>query len=151
MNAFWNTVFSLFFVALVAYTLVWLSGQGLLVVDIPVFHLALLSLATFRLVRLFSYDHITGFVRTWLGRYPEGTFLGTGGRLLGCPWCTGMWFAFLVYVGYATIPQVVLPIALILSIAAMGSLLQLFANLLGWSAEAKKQKAQDRKEPGSCG
>ncbi len=142
MHAFWNILFSLFFVALIGASFSWLSDNGLLVIDIPAFHLVLLSLATFRLVRLFSYDHITDFVRSWLDRYGDHTFLGTGARLLGCPWCTGMWFAFLAYVGYAAFPQVTLPLALILSIAGIASLLQLLANLIGWSAEGRKKSVE---------
>lgn len=142
MHAFWNFLFTVFFIALAAFSFFWLSGQGLLITDIPVFHLALLSFATFRLVRLFTYDHITDPIRSWLAQHHEGTFLGTGGHLLKCPWCTGMWFAFLAYVGYAAIPQIVLPIVLILSIAGLASLLQLLANLVGWTAEERKQRVE---------
>lgn len=142
MHAFWNLIFTVFFIALAAFSFSWLSGQGLLVADIPAFHLVLLSFATFRLVRLFTYDHIMEPVRSWLSRFQERTFLGTGAALLKCPWCTGMWFAFLAYVGYAAIPSVVLPIALILSIAGIASLFQLLANLIGWSAEEKKQRVE---------
>ena len=140
MNALWNFLYSLFFLGLMAYAYVWLLGENLLVLDIPLLHLALLSLATFRLIRLFSYDHITDYLRSGLSRFGKGTFLGTAGQLLGCPWCTGVWFAFLAYVAYAVVPTIVIPLALILSISALASFLQLLANLIGWSAEEKKQR-----------
>ena len=139
MHALWNIFFSLFFLVLIALSFAWLAGEGRLVADMPFLHILLLSLATFRLTRLFSYDHITAFLRDWLARYGEHTFLGTAGALLRCPWCTGVWFAFLAYVGYAAMPALVLPLALILAIAAIGSTLQIYANLIGWKAEAKKR------------
>ncbi|HRH55919.1 MAG TPA: DUF1360 domain-containing protein [Candidatus Paceibacterota bacterium] len=139
MKAFWNILYSVFFIGLITVAFLWLSERGQLIADIPVFHLVLLSLATFRLVRLFTYDHITDYLRDWVRTRREDSFLGTAGSLLGCPWCTGMWFAFLAYVGYAAAPAVVLPLALILSIAAAASLFQLVANLIGWSAEATKR------------
>lgn len=142
MHAIWNLFFTVFFVWLLTMSFFWLSDQGLLIADIPAFHLVLLSIATFRLVRLFTYDHIMEPIRSWLSGFQERTFLGTGAALLKCPWCTGMWFAFLAYVGYAAIPNVVLPVALILSIAGVASLFQLLANLIGWSAEEKKQRVE---------
>jgi hypothetical protein len=144
MNALWNILFTAFFLALVAYALIWLTVTGQLVLFIPAFHLLLLSLATFRLIRLFSYDHITAWLRDWLSGKEEGTFLGTAGRLLTCPWCTGVWFAFLMYLAYATLPLVAVPVAIILSISAIASFFQLVSNLVGWSAEVKKREAKGK-------
>lgn len=142
MNALWNILYSAFFLALVAYALIWLTATRELVLYIPLFHLVLLSLATFRLIRLFTYDHITDWLRNWLLSKEKGTFLGTAGRLIECPWCTGVWFAFLAYLGYAVFPLVTLPLAIILSISAIASFLQLLSNLVGWSAEVKKREAK---------
>lgn len=97
MKAFWNIVFLLAFVLLVAGGFVFLSSEGLLLSDIGWSDLVLLSLATFRLVRLFTYDHITAFVREWVANGKSGTFLGTVKDLVNCPWCTGVWFAALLY------------------------------------------------------
>lgn len=144
MNAVWNILYSLFFVGLMAYTYIWLSANGLLILDIPVFHLILLSLATFRLIRLFTYDHITDYLRNSFSQFGKHTFLGTAGQLLTCPWCTGVWFAFLLYVAYAAIPTIVIPLTLILSISALASFMQLLSNLIGWSAEEKKQRVGEK-------
>jgi len=99
MKALWNIIFSLFFLGLVVLAYVYLSDRGLLTTDIPWSDLVLLALATFRLVRLFTYDHITAFLREWVANARPGTFLGTVKDLLGCPWCTGVWFGFVAYVG----------------------------------------------------
>jgi len=138
MKAFWNIVFSLFFLALIGLSFVALSEQSLLRSEIPWTDLILLSLATFRLVRLFTYDHITDFLRSWTERGRPGTFLGTIHDLLTCPWCTGVWFGFLTYVGYCASRETIMPVILILSIAAFASVFQIFTNLVGWNAEDKK-------------
>lgn len=138
MKAFWNIVFSLFFAGLVVSGFVFLAGEGRLLADIPVLDLVLMALATFRLVRLFTYDHITAFLREWLGVSRPGTFLGTVNDLLRCPWCTGVWFSFLGYFGYCFSRGAVMPLILMLAIAALASFFQIFANLVGWNAEDKK-------------
>lgn len=138
MKAFWNILFSLFFLALVAGSYVYLMNTGKLTTAIGWTDLILLALATFRLVRLFTYDHITAFLRDWVRPAKDGTFLGTVRDLLNCPWCTGVWFAFLAYVGYSVTPELVMPLVLILAIAALASFFQVFMNLVGWNAEDKK-------------
>lgn len=146
MKALWNIIFSLFFLGLVALSYIYLSGRGLLTTSIPWTDLILLSLATFRLVRLFTYDHITEFLRNAVSSAREGTFLGTIKDLLGCPWCTGVWFAFLAYVGYSASPEVIMPLVLILAIAALASFFQVFSNLVGWNAEDKKIDVTHKKD-----
>lgn len=145
MKTFWSIAFSVFFLVVLAASGLYLFNTGRLVTDIPWSDLILLSLATFRLVRLFSYDHITAFLRESVENARPGTFLGMIKDLLGCPWCTGVWFAFLAYFGYALSREAVMPLILVLSIAGIASLLMIFTNLLGWNAEDKKlevKKAQ---------
>lgn len=137
MKTFWNGAFSLFFIALACASLAYLAQEGKLLTSIALADFVLLSLATFRLVRLFTYDHITESLRS-IGRDRPGTFLGTVHDLLACPWCTGIWFAFLMYLGYALSRDFAMPVILILSIAALASVFQIFANLVGWNAEDAK-------------
>lgn len=146
MKAFWNIIFSLFFLGLVALSYIYLSDRGLLTTTIPWTDLILLSLATFRLVRLFTYDHITHFLHEWVSSAREGTFLGTVKDLLACPWCTGVWFGFLAYVGYSMSRDAIMPLVLILAIAALASFFQLCSNLVGWNAEGKKLEVKHKKD-----
>lgn len=138
MKAFWNILFSVAFLALAAWGYAFLSAGGLVRTDIGWSDLALLSLATFRLVRLFTYDHITAFLRDCVAAARPGTLLGTVKDLLGCPWCTGVWFASLVYFGYCLDRALVMPVVLVLAIAALATVFQVFTNLVGWNAEDKK-------------
>ncbi len=146
MKALWSILFSVFFLALLIGAGYYLAMTGRLIADIPWSDLILLSLATFRLVRLFTYDHITDFLRDWTANARSGTFLGTVKDLLGCPWCTGVWFAALAYFGYALSREMVMPIVLVLAIAGIASLLMIFTNLLGWNAEDKKLDVKRAKD-----
>jgi hypothetical protein len=95
------------------------------------------SLAIFRLIRLFSYDIITQFIRDWFVGARVGTFRYTFGTLINCPWCTGLWFSFVVVFFYFATPYA-WPIILVLALAAVASFLQVISSLVGWHAEGKK-------------
>ncbi len=138
-SAFWNIVFAVFFAFLVLAGANLLYGSGLLYHSIPLFDFVLMALAIFRLVRLFCYDIITKFIRDALAPCPKDSFLGTLHALLACPWCAGLWFAFFVVFFYYASP-LAWPVILILALAGIASLIQVFANLLGWHAEGKKRE-----------
>ena len=137
---FWHTAFSLFFFLAAVFAVAHLNSKDLLPTWIPVFDFILLTLATFRLTRLFVYDSITAFIRGWFYGQPKTTFLGTLSTLINCPWCMGLWFAFfLAYVYFLT------PFAwffiLALAVGGLATAVQIGCNLLGWSAENAKNKS----------
>ncbi|OGG68754.1 hypothetical protein A3H77_02390 [Candidatus Kaiserbacteria bacterium RIFCSPLOWO2_02_FULL_56_11] len=138
---FWHATLSLFYAALVLIGIAWLAATSRLASFIPLSDFVLMTLATFRLVHLFTYDSITAFIREWFVGYDNHTFKGSLGHLINCPWCTGLWFSFIVVFFYFATPFAWY-IILILALAALGSSLQLIANWVGWSAEAKKKEAQ---------
>jgi Protein of unknown function (DUF1360) len=137
-SAFWNIIYALFFVYLVLAGMNWLLENGLVYRTIPLFDFFLMAFAIFRLVRLFSYDVITKFLRDALTKAPAHSFFGTMSTLISCPWCTGLWFAFFVVFFYFATP-LAWPIILILALAGIASLFQVLANLIGWHAEGKKR------------
>jgi len=149
---FWNFIFSLFFAVLVLIASSWLLATGKISLGISFGNFLLMALAIFRLVRLFTYDHITDFVRGWFRNAPKDSFLGTMGALLNCPWCTGLWFSLLVvFFAYAT--PLAWPVILILALASLASFVQIFANWIGWMAEGKKLDVSARKgetPPNTC-
>jgi hypothetical protein len=139
---FWNTTLSLFFAFLVIVSIVILSADGRIFYSIPERDLLLIALAIFRLVRLFSYDNITRFIREWFVGAEPNSFRHTLGELINCPWCTGLWFSWMVVTLYfSTVYS--WPIILILSLAALGSLFQVLSNWIGWSAEYKKLQVKE--------
>jgi len=151
-TALWNSAFGVFFIGIVVVGADYLYRSGLFIPYIPLGDFLLITLATFRLIRLVSYDIITQFIRDGLARFPKNTFLGTLGSLVGCPWCSGLWFAFFVTFFYFVHPLSWFVIV-ILAIAGVASLFQLSANLLGWSAELKKRTVlgSEIKTGSTCG
>ncbi|HYF29119.1 MAG TPA: DUF1360 domain-containing protein [Candidatus Paceibacterota bacterium] len=152
MKAFWNIAFSVFFLFLLVNGIAWLAMTGKFDRPVSLGDFVLMALATWRLIRLFTYDAITAFVRDWFANAAPHTFLGTLKTLINCPWCIGLWFSFIVVFFYfATIYA--WPVILILALAAIGSFLQILSNLVGWSAEAKKRSVlgSGPGQGGTCG
>ncbi|HEV7121573.1 MAG TPA: DUF1360 domain-containing protein, partial [Candidatus Paceibacterota bacterium] len=87
----WNTLLSIFFAILVIFGIWWLVTTHRFFYPVPLQDLFLITLAIFRLIRLFTYDIITKFIRDWFVNAREDSFLGTLGTLINCPWCTGLW------------------------------------------------------------
>jgi hypothetical protein len=151
-TAFWNIVYSLFFLVLVFGGMGWLVEQGFMARTIPLGDFLLMALAIFRLIRLTSYDVITSFIRDAVATARPNTFVGTFSQLVHCPWCTGLWFSFfLVFFYYAT--PIAWPIILILALAGVASIVQILSNLIGWSAELKKRTVlgPENKSTSTCG
>lgn len=133
----WNTLLSLFFAALMGYAVWWLFVTGRIFYQVPVRDITLMALATYRLIRLFTYDVITKFIRDWFVNARENSLGHTLGALLNCPWCTGLWFAFVVVFFYFATPFA-WPVIIILAVAGVASFLMVIANWVGWSAEHRK-------------
>jgi hypothetical protein len=135
----WSILLSLFFAALLAFGIWYLSISGGFNRAVGFGDILLMSLAVWRLTRLFTYDAITKFIRDWfVGARPE-SLRGTLFTLITCPWCTGLWFGATVVFFYFLTPYA-WPVMLVLAIAALGSFFQVLSNLVGWSAEAKKRQ-----------
>lgn len=138
---FWHTFLALFFVVFATFAFSSLSAAGRLGTWIPLSDFCLMTLAIFRLIRLFTYDNITAFIREWFVGADPKTLLGSLGTLINCPWCTGLWFSLLIVFFYFLTPIAWYAI-LVLALSAVASFLQLLTNFIGWSAEAKKREAQ---------
>jgi hypothetical protein len=158
---FWNIIYSLFFLA-VASGMIWslYKVNGSLPTSIPLFDLALLVLATFRLTRLFVYDKITRFLRDMFQHADEtyteegityfkksertGGPLRTAYELLICPWCFSIWASLFVTYAYFIRKDIFwLPI-LIFAISGVATGLQVVVNMIGWKAENEKKDATSK-------
>lgn len=149
---FWNIIFVLFYLALLSMAVIVLNTEAHIPYsDLAVFDIALITLATHRLIRLFVYDSMTKFFREQfldakIGRgkkvllyKPERGPRRTLSDLMGCPWCFGVWAGTLVAFFYLLTPLAYFPI-LILAIASVASTLQIFTNMLGHRAEQLKNQ-----------
>lgn len=157
---FWSVIFTLLYVAIfVAGMMLLMKVNGELPKSIPLFDLVLIILAAFRLTRLFVYDHIAQFFRDFfldkeeyvndrgaimVRRYPpiKGP-RRTINDLLGCPWCFGMWAGLLVPLFYFLTPYAWFVI-LALAISGVATFVQILSNLIGWNAEWRKEKTQEK-------
>ncbi|MCA9367577.1 DUF1360 domain-containing protein [Candidatus Kaiserbacteria bacterium] len=148
---FWNFIFSAFFGALIVMATIILNSEARLAWnELTLVDYTLITLATWRLTRLFVYDTITKWFREqfWdVQKSGRGFVLekpASGPRrtladLLSCPWCVGVWMAGTVLFFYLLTAWSVFPIVM-LAISAVASFLQILSNLVGHNAErAKKQ------------
>lgn len=132
----WNVVFILFFLSLMTMGIIILDTEAYIAyVDLTFFDVAIISLASFRLIRLFMYDSITKFFReqfydakmTKVGKVTLHKPLKGPRRtitdLLGCPWCFSLWTTSVVVFFYLLSPAAYFLI-LILAISAVATSLQ---------------------------
>jgi len=139
---FWHTTLSVFFAAIAVLAYDWLAASGHLASFVPVGDFILMALAVMRLVRLFTYDSITAFIRAWFVTPDPSSLRGSLGTLINCPWCTGLWFSLVVVFFYFATPVIAWYAIFVLALSGAGSFLMLIMNYLGWAAEAKKREVQ---------
>ncbi len=112
----------------------------------------LITLASWRLTRLFVYDMVTKFVREQfldvvkVGRKFALEKPKTGPRrtladLFGCPWCFGVWATALMSFLYL-ISEWFYYVTIILALSAVATFLQILTNLVGHKAEELKNRNQ---------
>lgn len=139
---FWNFIFSVFFIIVLIAALWYMkSVRGFYLGQVAPFDALLLALASFRVTRLIVYDKISRWFRD-LFEDPSGYGLRhTIHDLLSCPWCIGFWSALILVVAYFVYPWA-WTVIFFLAVAGVGSLVQLYANKIGWQAEYKKLKVK---------
>lgn len=150
---FWNVVFGIFFVLLVVMGAIILETEARIpYTELTLVDFSLITLATWRLIRLFVYDPITKFLREQfydLKKVGKGMVLEkpkfgprrTIADLLSCPWCFGMWAAASVTFFYLLTPYAYY-ITIFLAISAVASFLQILTNMVGWQAEKLKMEVE---------
>lgn len=152
---FWNIIFILFFLAMVFMGTVILESEAYkLYTELTFIDFALITLASFRFIRLVVHDKITAFFREQFYDAVEqkGKVMlvkpATGPRrtladLLSCIWCFGVWATATVSFFYLLTPYAFFPI-LLLALSGVATFLQLYANLIGWKAEQAKMDVEIR-------
>jgi len=147
----WNFVFSTFFLIMVVLGAIILDGEARLEwSELTLLDYTLITLASWRVTRLFVYDAVTKFLRE---QFYDAKKSGRGYRLekpkagprrtladlLSCPWCFGVWATATVTFFYLLSDWAVFPVV-ILAISAVATYLQLLSNLTGHSAEKLKKQ-----------
>jgi hypothetical protein len=165
---FWLLVLS----AVILVAEIWvLDTYGTLPTSIGLFDALLITLATFRLTRLFVYDAIMQFVRDWFlkrevsitdtditinrSKYPDGLHRALS-DLFSCPWCMGLQVGMLVVFFYYLTPYTWIVI-LMFALSGLATFFQLLANMVGWRAENLKRLTESTYDShkgssgGTCG
>lgn len=118
----------------------------------PTFNLTdfvLLSLAIFRLTRLFVYDGVTSWIRDLFLDISEkrGTLVRTKkvagperiiSDIFSCPWCFSLWGGSVYLTFYLLFPSIMMYVTLIMAFSALATVLQIITNLIGHKAEYQK-------------
>lgn len=125
---FWHFVTSTAFVVLSAILIIFLRRQDA-DYDISIFDFIIMILATFRLVRLLTYDSVTDYIRRYLAGYDDG-FRKTLSDLVNCPWCTGVWMSLLVVFLFYALPGF-RTFLLIMALAGAGTFIQILVWKIG--------------------
>ena len=140
-NHTWSIIASIFYATLLVSGIAYLAVGEYFNREVGTADFLLMSIAVWRLTRLFTYDAITKFIRDWFVEASPSSLAGTLHTLVNCPWCTGLWFGLVVVFFYFFSPFT-WPVLLILGISAVGSFFQVLSNYVGWSAEVKKLEAK---------
>lgn len=147
----WNIVFTIFFFALAVMGAIILETDAIRSwAELTIIDYLLMTLASWRLIRLFVYDAVTKFIREQFydakevkGKViltrPEHGPRRTLADLFACPWCLGVWLTGLVVFFYMITPYAMFPIAL-LALSAVATFLQLLSNMVGHRAEQLKNQ-----------
>ncbi len=137
----WNAIFAILFFLIFGF-LFWGLTDGFDRFDwlflMDTMDIVIISLATFRMIRLTSFDKMFAFIRNWfLDKQEDGTYRKPPGgprrtvaELVECLWCTGLWGALFVIVVYFT-ADIGRFFVILLAVAAVGSFLQLLSQMIG--------------------
>ena len=148
---FWSVLFLGFFLCLLVMAVIILETEARIpLTELSLTDYLLITLASWRLTRLFVYDSLTRFVReqfmvpvkvgrTWQLEAPTGGARRLMYEMFICPWCFGVWAAAIVTFCYLISAYFVYPV-IILAIAGVATMLQIVTNLIGHKAEAAKRE-----------
>ncbi len=97
--------------------------------ELSIRDLILITLATYRLVRIIVFEKIFKFFRDFVKSRPDYYVLNTIKFIITCPWCMGVWAALFILVLYYFVPFGILLIY-ILAISGVASIIVTASNLL---------------------
>ncbi len=144
----WNILSMLTYAVLVVLLGRYLDQNAFKLEDISVWEWIILALATFRLTRMILYDRVFKFLRDWIKPFSRYGLILSLRSLFTCPWCAGVWVALIIFVLYRLVPYGDVFVYL-LSIAAVGTLIQLVSGLMSLTIEKKEMDMHQNNSPGN--
>jgi hypothetical protein len=141
----WNVLSMIVFVLLLIAAGILFIRSGIDITRITWGDLILISIATYRMIRLLVYDRIFKLVRDFIRSF-EGTGLGDSLKtIITCPWCAGVWISLFNIAIFYLVPFGQLFIY-VMSIAGIATFLQLGSNIAGLVAEDKQMEVREKRE-----
>jgi small-conductance mechanosensitive channel len=149
---FWNIVFLAFFSGLVVMGSIILETETRIpFAKLTLIDYTLITLATWRVTRLFINDAITKFFREQFydvkkvgkGFQLEKPKFGprrTIADLISCPWCFSVWAGAMVIFFYLITPYAIYPV-IFLAVSSLASFLQVLSSAIGYKAEILKKES----------
>jgi len=115
-----NFLFSMLFLTLVAGSWGALEAFGRLpqsLDDLAPWEMAILALAVFRFTRVITKEEVGEWIRALFPPEKGGALGRTAASLVRCPWCFGVWVAWLFTTAYLLIPYVAVFPLLVIAVA----------------------------------
>jgi len=151
-----KTVITSVFLGLFLGFIAWMTflGPGMAAFQIGWLDLVLLSLATYRMGHLLSYDRVMEPLRSFFtNTIPDPTGEGESvepkgegfqqvmGQLLCCPICTGTWAAAVMIYGLYVLPGPTRVFVTIMAVVGLGEILNAAGELFSWGGQYARTKS----------
>ncbi len=141
----WNFISMIVFLILLAGAGVLMLNRDTGITDISTFDLLVISIATYRMMRLVVYDRIFKLFRDIFKSF-QGTGLGDSvSTIVTCPWCAGVWISLFNVVIFLLVPFGQLFIY-VMGIAGVATFFQIGVNIMGLTAEEKQMDVREKRK-----
>jgi hypothetical protein len=140
----WNFLATLFFILCLTALGYFMHRQGIKLQDASVLELLIMSLATYRLTRILVFDKIFKLFRDFIRSRSGWKVFYVIREIITCPWCAGVWVAFVIMVLFYFIPFGKLFIY-ILAISGVASFFVIVVNNIGLLTEERQHKVKQIK------
>jgi hypothetical protein len=141
----WNLTSMFVFILLLAGLGHLLISQGINIRNITWSDIILISIATYRMIRLMVYDRIFKLFRDIIRNF-QGTGLGDSLKtIITCPWCAGIWISLFNIAIFYLVPFGEVFIY-IMTISGIATFFQLASNIAGLVAEEKQMDVKEKRE-----
>lgn len=120
-----------------------LQQTGFTMDKITIMDLVIITLATFRIIRMLMYEKIFSIIRYFINSNGDKLFYRSVGNLVKCPWCTGVWAALFTFVLHYLIPFGYF-LNYFFAISGVASVMVVAVNILNYKSDIlKKERTEE--------
>jgi len=122
------------FLIVLSISIYLLQQTGFKIEEVTILDLVIITLATFRVIRMLMYEKVFGIIRYLINSRGDKLFFNSLGNLVKCPWCTGVWAALFAFDLHYLIPYG-LYLNYLLAIAGVASVLVVAVNNMNYKSD----------------